>query len=56
MICDSLTEYMKKISRQGGVDVPEAGEEAAGYYLDELYGMKQGTYRKYREAALAWQA
>ena len=37
IICDSFTEYMKKISRQGGFAVPEEdGEGAAQYYLDEL--------------------
>ncbi len=37
IICDSFTEYMKKISRQGGFAVPEeGGEGAAQYYLDEL--------------------
>ena len=37
LLCDSFTEYMKRVSRQGGFAVPEEdGENAAQYYLDEL--------------------
>ena len=37
IICDSFTEYMKKVSRQGGFTVPEGGgDDVAQYYQNEL--------------------
>ena len=37
ILCDSFTEYMKRVSRQGSFEVPEEGDEnVAQYYLNEL--------------------
>ncbi len=37
ILCDSFTEYMKTVSRQGGFEVPEVDSDAeADYFLDEL--------------------
>ena len=45
ILCDSFTEYMKRVSRQGGFEVPEeGGEDAAEYYLNELPGQFMEAY------------
>ena len=37
ILCDSFTEYMKKVSRQGGFEVPEEDSKAeADYFLNDL--------------------
>ena len=37
ILCDSFTEYMKTVSRQGGFEVPEVDTEAEeSYFLNEL--------------------